>query len=71
VIMVGQSILAKASDRRADLTYADAEATFHEAEQIQAHLEAQDRALNVLLDKIAKLEAAQALAPQRPLRQQG
>jgi hypothetical protein len=71
VIMVGQSILAKASDRRADLTYADAEATFHEAEQIQAHLEAQDRALNVLLDKIAKLEAAQALAPQRPLGQQG
>jgi hypothetical protein len=71
VIMVGQSILAKASDRRADLTYADAEATFHEAEQIQAHLEAQDRALDALLDKIAKLEAAQALAPQRPLRQQG
>ena len=59
VIMVGQNILAKASDRRADLTYADADATFHEAEQIQAHLEAQDRALNTLLDKVARLEAAQ------------
>ena len=66
VIMVGQNILAKASDRRADMTYADAEATFHEAEQIQAHLEAQDRALNTLLDKVAKLEAAQALQPRHP-----
>ncbi len=74
VIMVGQSILAKASDRRADLTYADAEATFHEAEQIQTHLEAQDRALNTLLDKIAKLEAAQtaqAMTPQRQFGHQG
>ena len=62
VIMVGQNILAKASDRRADMTYADADATFHEAEQIQAHLEAQDRALNTLLDKVARLEAAQARA---------
>ena len=68
VIMVGQNILAKASDRRADLTYADADATFHEAEQIQAHLEAQDRALNTLLDKVAKLEAAQALQPRAPQR---
>jgi uncharacterized membrane protein len=58
VIMVGQSILATASDKRADMTYQDAEATFHEAEQIQAHLKAQDEALNTLLDKVATLEAA-------------
>jgi hypothetical protein len=74
VIMVGQNILAKASDRRAELTYADADATFHEAEQIQAHLEVQDQALSTLLDKIAKLEAAQATwatAPQPQPGQQG
>jgi hypothetical protein len=71
VIMVGQNILAKASDRRADLTYADADATFHEAGQIQAHLEAQDRALNMLLDKIAELEAAQAMAGKSPSDRQG
>ena len=71
VIMVGQNILAKASDRRAEATYADADATFHEAEQIQTHLDAQDRALNVLLDKITKLEAAQAMANQRPFDRQG
>jgi hypothetical protein len=60
VIMVGQNILSKASDKRADMTYKDADATFHEAEQIQKHLKEQDAALNTLLDKIATLEAALA-----------
>ena len=54
VIMVGQNILARASDKRADMTYKDAEATFHESEQIQAHLLEQDHAINELLDKIAR-----------------
>ena len=58
VIMVGQNILSRASDKRAEMTYNDADATFHESEQIQAHLMDQDRALNALLDKVAKLEAA-------------
>jgi hypothetical protein len=58
VIIVGQNISSRASDKRAEMTYKDAEATFHEAEQIQAHLQTQDEALNTLLDKLAKLEAA-------------
>lgn len=57
VIMVGQSIMSKAGDARADATYKDAEATFHESEQIQRHLVAQDEAINTLLDKVAALEA--------------
>ncbi len=57
VIMVGQNILGKASDKRAEMTYKDAEATFHEAGQIQKHLKAQDEALTALLDKVAALEA--------------
>jgi hypothetical protein len=57
VIMVGQNILSKASDKRADMTYKDADATFHEAEQIQAHLMAQDAMINTMLDKIERLEA--------------
>ena len=57
VIMVGQNVLSRASDKRAVMTYDDAEATFHEAGQIQDHLAAQDEALNTLLDKVAKLEA--------------
>jgi len=60
VIMVGQNILSRASDRRADLTYKDAEATFHEAMQIQAHLKAQDEAIDALLEKVERLEAGLA-----------
>lgn len=62
VIMVGQNVLSRASDKRADMTYQDAEATFHEAEQIQTHLKAQDEAMNALLDKVEALEAALAKA---------
>jgi hypothetical protein len=56
VIMVGQNIIGQAADRRSEMTYKDAEATFHEAEQIQQHLAAQDAALNQLLSKVATLE---------------
>lgn len=62
VIMVGQNVLSRAADKRAVMTYQDADATFHEAEQIQAHLAAQDAAINALLDKIDRLETA----PGRP-----
>ena len=56
VIMVGQNIIGQAADRRSEMTYKDADATFHEAEQIQQHLAAQDAALNQLLSKVATLE---------------
>jgi hypothetical protein len=67
VIMVGQNILGRAGDKRAEMTYNDADATFHEAEQIQVHLSQQDAAVNDLLDKVASLEAnlAKALAKAR------
>ena len=58
VIMVGQNILGQASDKRAEMTYKDAEATFHEAQQIQSHLQAQDDAINAILDRLEKLEGA-------------
>ena len=60
VIMVGQNILGRASDKRADETYKDADATLHEALQIQAHLKAQDEAINALLEKVIKLEATRS-----------
>ena len=56
VIMVGQSILGQAADKRSEMTYKDAEATFHEAQQIQAHLKAQDDAMNAILERLEKLE---------------
>ncbi len=58
VIMVGQNILGRVSDKRAVDTYEDADATLHEAQQIQAHLKAQDDAIGALLDKLERLEAA-------------
>ncbi len=62
VIIVGQNIISQASDHRAELTYKDAEATFHEAQQIQDHLQVQDEAIGTLLDKLIKLEAARTQA---------
>lgn len=63
VIMVGQNILSRAADRRAEMTYHDAEATFHEAQQIQAHLAAQDEALDTMLARLEALEARLAGRP--------
>jgi hypothetical protein len=58
VIMVGQNILGRAADKRASMTYQDADATFHEAQQIQEHLRLQDEAISALLDKVTRLESA-------------
>jgi hypothetical protein len=48
VIIVGQNLQAKASDKRAESTYKDAEAVLHEAVEIQKHLAAQDVVLSGL-----------------------
>jgi hypothetical protein len=45
VIIVGQNLQAKASDKRAEDTYNDAAALLHEATEIQKHLAAQDAVL--------------------------
>ena len=58
VIIVGQNIQAKASDKRAEDTYNDADAVLHEVTQIQAHLEAQDQKILDILDKVQKLPGA-------------
>jgi hypothetical protein len=55
VIMVGQAILSRAADRRAELTYKDAEAAYHEAREIQEHLKRQDHAINLILERLERL----------------
>jgi hypothetical protein len=55
VIIVGQNLQAKASDKRAESTYKDAEAVLAEAVEIQKHLQAQDQ---VLAELIAAAKAA-------------
>jgi uncharacterized membrane protein len=46
VILVGQRVLGRAADRRAEQTYEHAEAIFWEVARLQEHLNQQDRALS-------------------------
>jgi hypothetical protein len=55
IIIVGQNVQAAASDARSQATYDDASAVLDEAKQIQAHLLAQDSAIQQIL---AHLSAA-------------
>jgi hypothetical protein len=58
IIMVGQNVLAAASDKRAEATYEDADALLQTAVQIQQHLEAQDVQINDILGQLVKLRSA-------------
>ena len=49
IIIVGQNLQAKASDKRAEDTYNDAAAVLHEAIEIQKHLACQDAVLTRLV----------------------
>jgi hypothetical protein len=53
IIIVGQNVLAAASDKRAEATYEDADAVLHTALQIQDHLAAQDAEIEKILGKLA------------------
>lgn len=57
IIIVGQNIASKAADARAEATYLDAEAVLHEAQQIQAHLQAQDEILQSVVSTLPKVVA--------------
>jgi len=52
IIIVGQNVQALATDKRAEQTYLDAEAVLQEAKEIQAHLLAQDKVLDDLIEKM-------------------
>jgi uncharacterized membrane protein len=50
VIMLGQQVLGRAADRRAEMTFHDAEAVLHACERLQAHLRAQDLAIRHVVE---------------------
>lgn len=56
-IMVGQQVLGGAADKRAVQTFQDAEAILHECQQLQAHLQSQDRLLSDITGRMVALEA--------------
>ncbi len=53
IIIVGQNVQAAAADARSLATYDDASAVLAEARQIQAHLLAQDAAIQQILSKVS------------------
>jgi hypothetical protein len=55
ILMVGQNIQGRAADQRAADTYKDAEAILQECLQLQAHLEAQDKVLDDVVQHLAKV----------------
>jgi hypothetical protein len=57
IIIVGQNVLAAASDKRAEATYLDADAVLHTALQIQDHLVAQDAEIEKILATMGPLKA--------------
>ena len=58
IIIVGQNVQAAAADARSEATYKDAAAVLEEAKQIQAHLEAQDAAIEKILTALAAAKPA-------------
>ncbi|MEY2815456.1 MAG: hypothetical protein RJA78_32 [Actinomycetota bacterium] len=56
IIIVGQNIQAAAAEKRATLTYQDAEAVLEEAIKIQKHLDHQDQYLEHLSQRLEQLE---------------
>jgi hypothetical protein len=58
IIIVGQNVLAAASDKRAEATYEDADAVLHTAVEIQRHLEAQDSEIEKILALLGRLRSA-------------
>ena len=54
IIIVGQNIQGKASDKRSEQTYKDAEAILSECLQLQAHLQAQDTVLDDVIANVKR-----------------
>ena len=58
IIIVGQNVLAAASDKRAEATYEDADAVLHTSLDIQHHLQAQDAEIERILAEVRQLRNA-------------
>ena len=52
IIIVGQNVQSAAADKRAEATYEDADAVLHTALEIQKHLEAQDEAIERIMEAV-------------------
>jgi hypothetical protein len=64
IIIVGQNIQGRASDKRSEQTYKDAEAILHECIQLQEHLLAQDKILDDVIEHVKSQHDAHQKGPQ-------
>jgi hypothetical protein len=64
IIIVGQNIQGRASDKRAEQTYKDAEAILHECVQLQEHLLEQDKILDDVIEHVKQHDAVHHTGPQ-------
>ncbi|MDE2103332.1 MAG: hypothetical protein KGL39_39190 [Patescibacteria group bacterium] len=53
ILAVGQAILGKSGDERAEATFHDASATLHSAQELERHLQQQDLQLATLIEQVA------------------
>lgn len=60
VIMVGQQVIGRAADKRALMTFHDAEAVLHACERLQEHLRAQDLAIRHIVEHMTECAAEPA-----------
>jgi hypothetical protein len=60
IIIVGQNVLGKAADMRAEATYEDADAVLQTSLEIQRHLEAQDAEIERILGEVGRLHRHEA-----------
>jgi uncharacterized membrane protein len=63
VIMVGQQVIGRASDKRALQTYLNAEAVLHACERLQHHLKAQDVAIRHIVTHMEECESRVGAKP--------
>jgi uncharacterized membrane protein len=57
IIMLGQQVIGQTADRRAEMTFLDAEAVLHACEKLQVHLRAQDLAIRHIVEHMTECEA--------------
>jgi hypothetical protein len=58
IIIVGQNIVAEATDKRSEATYEDSTAILHSAIEIQHHLDAQDSEMEKILARLNEPRSA-------------
>ena len=64
VIMIGQDVLGREGDHRADETYRDVTSVLHECQRLQGHLTAQDETIVGIVEHLRQQTGARRMGGQ-------